>query len=65
MSLYLPIREGHANELWAELEGIAYLDLDAGREGRLRETKELRGRPVSPPEYTSNCSLMVQVGYKV
>lgn len=46
MGLYPPIRGGHANELQAELERIAYQDLDAGRVGRLRETKEFRGRPV-------------------
>lgn len=39
IGLYPPIREGHANELRAELKGIAYLDLDAGRVGRLREKK--------------------------
>lgn len=31
MGLYPPIRGGHANELQAELERIAYQDLDAGR----------------------------------
>lgn len=30
MGLYPPIRGGHANELQAELERIAYQDLDAG-----------------------------------
>lgn len=31
VGLYQLIRRGHANELQAELDGFAHLDLDAGR----------------------------------
>lgn len=29
--MYQPIRKGYANELQAELDGFAFLDLDTGR----------------------------------